>query len=197
MNAEDAVLAKEIKGKRKRDEGKSNNHDKKKVTQSSGQAIGKKKELLFPPLIMPIEQVLMQIRDNPSLQWPKPISTPVERRDKTKYCRFHQNHRHRIDECRHLKDQVETLIWQGKLQKYAINTKPHRYQQKDDQDRTLEVGDSKPPAGEKPNECFFVLVWFLKMFKIYGFGFEFGIFHKPEKPNQSIYFSIIKKNIKA
>ena len=32
MNAEDAVLAKEIKGKRKRDEGKSSNHDNKKVT---------------------------------------------------------------------------------------------------------------------------------------------------------------------
>ena len=31
------------------------------------------------------------------------------------------------------------------------------------------------------------------MFKIYGFVFEFGIFHKPEKPNQSIYFSIKKK----
>ena len=74
--------------------------------------------------------------------------------------------------------------------------KPHRYQQKDDQDRTPEVGDNKPPVGEKPNECLFVLVWFLKMFKIYGFGFKFGIFHKPEKPNQYIYFSI-KKNIKA
>jgi len=32
MNAEDAVLAKEMKGKRKRDKGKSSNHDKKKET---------------------------------------------------------------------------------------------------------------------------------------------------------------------
>ena len=30
MNAEDAVLAKEMKGKRKRDEGTRSNHDKKK-----------------------------------------------------------------------------------------------------------------------------------------------------------------------
>ena len=62
------------------------------------------------PLIIPIEQVLMQIRDDPSLQWPKPISIPVERRDKRKYCRFHQDHGHRTDKCGHLKDQVETLI---------------------------------------------------------------------------------------
>ena len=32
MNAEDEVLTKEMKGKRKRDEGTSSNHDKKKET---------------------------------------------------------------------------------------------------------------------------------------------------------------------
>ena len=97
MNAEDVVLAKEMKGKRKRDEGTSGNRDKKKETRSVGQTIGKKKELPhrkpkftnFTPLIMPIKQVLMQIRDESSLRWPKPISTPIERRDKSKYCRFH------------------------------------------------------------------------------------------------------------
>ena len=69
MNANDAVLAKEMKGKRKRNKGKNSNRDKKKETQSGGQTIGKKKVLLdrkpkftnFTPLIMPIEQVLMQI----------------------------------------------------------------------------------------------------------------------------------------
>ena len=63
MNAKDAVLVKEMKGKRKRDEGTSSNHDKKKETQSVGWSTGKKKELPnkkpkftnFIPLIMPIE----------------------------------------------------------------------------------------------------------------------------------------------
>ena len=36
MNAEDAVLTKEMKGKRKRDEGTSSNRDKKKEIQSVG-----------------------------------------------------------------------------------------------------------------------------------------------------------------
>ena len=112
-----------MKGKRKRDEGTSSNRDKKKETRSVGQTVGKKKELPdrrpkftnFTPLIMPIEQVLMQIRDNPSLQWPKPINSPAERRDMNKYYRFHQDHRYCTNKCKHLKDQVETLIRQGKL----------------------------------------------------------------------------------
>ena len=100
MNVEDVVLAKEMKGKRKKDEGPSNNHDKKKKTRSVVQTTRKKKELLerkpkltnFTPLIMPIEQVLMQIRDNPSLQWSKPINTPIERRDNNKYCKIGRAH---------------------------------------------------------------------------------------------------------
>ena len=67
INVEDAMLTKEMKGKRKRDEGTNSNRDKKKETRSGRQTIGKKKELLdrkskftnFTPLIMPIEQVLM------------------------------------------------------------------------------------------------------------------------------------------
>ena len=63
MNAEDAMLTKEMKGKRKRDEGISSNCDKKKETRSVGQAIGKKNELPdknpkftnFTPLIMLFE----------------------------------------------------------------------------------------------------------------------------------------------
>ena len=44
MNAKDAVLAKEMKGKRKKDEGTSSNRDKMKETRSVGQTTGKKKD---------------------------------------------------------------------------------------------------------------------------------------------------------
>ena len=63
MNVEDAVLVKEMKGKRKRNERISSNRDKKKEIRSVGQTTRKKKELPdrkqrftnFTPLIMPIE----------------------------------------------------------------------------------------------------------------------------------------------
>ena len=43
MNAEDSMVAKELKGKRKRDEGTNSNRDKKKETQRGGQITGKKR----------------------------------------------------------------------------------------------------------------------------------------------------------
>ena len=66
----------------------------------------------------------MQIRDDLSLQWSKTISTPVEKRDKNKYCRFHQDHGHRTNKCGHLKDQVETLIRQGNYRSVSGRRSP-------------------------------------------------------------------------
>ena len=59
---------------------------------------------------MPIEQVLMQIKDEPSFQWPQPMFALAEGRDISRYSKFHQDHGHRIDKCRHLKWQIDTSI---------------------------------------------------------------------------------------
>ena len=50
--------------------------------------------------------------------------------------------------CRHLKDQVETLIRQGKLQKFVHKTEPYRCQQKDKKDREQERRGKKTLVGE-------------------------------------------------
>ena len=39
--------------------------------------------------------------------------------DKNKYCRFHKDHGHYIEDCRDLKQQIGELIRKGKLQKYV------------------------------------------------------------------------------
>ena len=69
----------------------------------------------FTPLVMPIDQVLMQIKDDHQLRWPKPLSNSSNARNKKKYCRFHCDHGHYMDECRDLKEQKEELIQRGKL----------------------------------------------------------------------------------
>ena len=75
MNAEDVVTTKGVMTKRKRDEGTCHNLDRKKETRGTGHALDKKNNLpdqrpkftSFTSLVMPIEQVLMQIKDEPSL----------------------------------------------------------------------------------------------------------------------------------
>ena len=46
----------------------------------------------FTPLVMPVDKILMQIKDDHAFKWPKPLHSPPSVRDKKKYCRFHKNH---------------------------------------------------------------------------------------------------------
>ena len=73
----------------------------------------------FIPLVMPVDQILTEIRDEPSLKWPRPLRSSPNMRDKRKYCRFHKDHGHYTEDCRDLKEQIEELIRRGKLQQYV------------------------------------------------------------------------------
>jgi hypothetical protein len=61
----------------------------------------------------------MQIEDDPSLQWSGKIRLDLDSRAKNLYCYFHRDHGHLTENCMALKEQVETLIQLGKLQKYV------------------------------------------------------------------------------
>ncbi|KAL5551413.1 hypothetical protein UlMin_001589 [Ulmus minor] len=50
---------------------------------------------------------------------PPAIKTPVNRRDNTKYCRYHRDIGHITEECRVLKDEIERLIQRGQLRNYV------------------------------------------------------------------------------
>ena len=67
---------------------------------------------------MPFEQVLMQIKDDPSLKWLEKMKGAPNKRNRNKYCRFHRNHGHDTDECFDLKQHIENLFMQGKLRKF-------------------------------------------------------------------------------
>ena len=60
----------------------------------------------------------MQIKDNPSLKWPEKMKGDPNKRNRNKYCRFHKDHRHDMDEYYDLKQQIENLIRQGKLRNF-------------------------------------------------------------------------------
>ena len=84
----------------------------------------------FTPLVMPVDQILTKIRDEPSLKWPRPLHSSPNMRDKRKYCRFHKDHGHYTEDCRDLKEQIEELIRRGKLQQYVKKGDSTKYGQK-------------------------------------------------------------------
>ena len=58
--------------------------------------------------------------------WKRPelLKHQKGKRDTSKFCRFHNDVGHNTDDCRHLKDEIETLIRAGPLAQYARNRVP-------------------------------------------------------------------------
>ena len=120
MNAKDAIIAK--KGKRsERIEGNPSRHSEQGPHPKKGQTKERKdrdnKKLgplvrnhQYTLLNVPLKQVLMQIKDDPSLKWLEKIKGDPNKRNRNKYFPFHRDHVHDTDECFDLKQQVESLI---------------------------------------------------------------------------------------
>ena len=69
----------------------------------------------FTPLVMPVDKILAQIKDEHYLKWPRPLHSSPNVLDKKKYCRFHKGHDHYTKDYKDLKEQIEELIRKGKL----------------------------------------------------------------------------------
>ena len=52
---------------------------------------------------MLLEQVLMQIKDDPSLMWPEKMKGDPNKHNRNKYYCFNRDHEHDMDECFDLK----------------------------------------------------------------------------------------------
>ena len=71
----------------------------------------------FMPLNTPLDHVLMQIKDDATLTWSDKLKSDLNKRPRNKYCCFHREHEHDTSKCCDPKQQIETLIKQGKLQR--------------------------------------------------------------------------------
>ncbi|XP_030940225.1 uncharacterized protein LOC115965179 [Quercus lobata] len=112
MNAEDALAA--IKDterpgdkakreddrrgqKRDRPERRNNDGNRRKGDKNP-------RTVKFTPLVMPVDKIFTQIKDEHYLKWPRPLHSSPNVRDKNKYCRFHRDHGHNTEDCRDLKE---------------------------------------------------------------------------------------------
>ena len=58
----------------------------------------------FTLLVMPVDKILVQIKDDHHLEWPKSLHSSPNVRDNKKHYRFHKDHGHYIGDCRELKE---------------------------------------------------------------------------------------------
>ena len=73
----------------------------------------------FTPLTTAIDQVLLKIKDEGALTFPGKLKGDPNKRSRDRYCHFHHDHYHDTVDCYDLKQQIEALIRQGKLQKFV------------------------------------------------------------------------------
>jgi hypothetical protein len=115
INAEDAFEAQDEFPSRKRKESadrrfeplrsRSFKQDYLKIERKNVGSSSRRKELPkgFTPLNMSIDQVLLQIQDDPEIKWPGKLRSDLTKRSKDLYCRFHCNHGHTTEDCYTLK----------------------------------------------------------------------------------------------
>ena len=124
MNAEDALLTREEKPrKRERQDDIQQDQGRKKARTGDRRDERRPKPpggrfMSFTPLTAPVDQVLMQIKDEEALTYPRKMKGDPNRRSKD-YCRFHRDHDHDTTDCYDLKQQIEALIKQGNLQRFV------------------------------------------------------------------------------
>lgn len=78
----------------------------------------------YTPLKVPMEELYERIKGRGLLYPPAPITKPAHRRDKSRFCKFHDTHDHTISQCRDLKIQVEDLVRNRYLDEYVDKVSP-------------------------------------------------------------------------
>ena len=123
MNVEDALaVIKDIektseKGRKEDDRRGQKRECLDRQTNDEGKRKDEKspRTVKFTPLVMPIDQILAQIKNENYLKWPRPLHSSPNICDKKKYYHFHKDHDHYTKNCRDLKEQIDELIRKGKL----------------------------------------------------------------------------------
>ena len=152
MNAEDALSAREEKPKKKERQDDIQQDQRRKKARIGDRRDERRPKppggrfTSFTPLTAPVDQVLMQIKDEEALTYPGKLKGDPNRRSKDKYCRFHRDHGHDTANCYDLKQQIEALIKQGKLQRFVRKERADQPLQEQNPRRDNER--PRPPIGD-------------------------------------------------
>ena len=152
MNAEDVLSAREEKSRKRerQDDTRQDQGCKKAQTGDRRDECRPKPRggrfTIFTPLTALVDQVIMQIKDEEALTYPEKLKGDPNRHSNDKYCRFHRDHGHDTADYYNLKQQIETLIKQGKLQRFI--RKERTNQPRQEQNPRWDNERLRPPIGD-------------------------------------------------
>ena len=82
----------------------------------------------FTPLTASVSQVLREVRNEQFLRWPTQMKSDPTIRDNSKYCEFHRDYGHRMNDCIQIKREIEYLIWREYLRRFISSENQPRNQ---------------------------------------------------------------------
>ena len=143
MNAEDVLLAREEKPKKKErmEDARQDQGWKKPRTEDR-----RDERCPKPPGRRFTSFTPLKIKDEGALTFPGKLKSDPSKRSRDKYCCFHRDHDHDMVNCYDLKQQIEALIRQRKLQKFVskerTDTNPREQAPRRDHEHL------RPPIGD-------------------------------------------------
>ncbi|GKV38404.1 hypothetical protein SLEP1_g46318 [Rubroshorea leprosula] len=129
----DELMISRVEATKRADDKPSRGHEqqprredkkKQKVGEQWGKLAEFSKYASYIPLTLPRSQILAQIQH--WVRRPPPPLHDSPRADKSKHCDYHRVYGHSTEDCQHLKDELEFLARNGKLEGYV--QKPHTQQ---------------------------------------------------------------------
>ena len=147
MNAEDTLLAREERSK-KRERPEDTQQDRGRKMARTGERRDDRRSkpptnkfTSFTPLTTPIDQVLMQIKDEWALTFPEKLKGDPNKQSRDKYCHFHCDHSYDTADCYNLKQQIKALIRKGSYRSSSAGSEQICLLKSKPPDRTTSVPD--------------------------------------------------------
>ena len=110
--------------KKRKNDPRYNDHDKFQQVEKSKASTPRKfgpKFSEYARLNSPRSQIRMDIEKDKDFKWPRQIKSDPEKRNQNLYYMYHKEFVHNTDDCIQLKNEIEYLIRQAKLNKYTKN----------------------------------------------------------------------------
>ncbi|XP_077242445.1 uncharacterized protein LOC143882958 [Tasmannia lanceolata] len=106
-------------GQSKRNEQPSNQKNRREDGAPRKDRSPPRREENYTPLNTSRARILATITYEDFLRWLAKMLSKSNKRDKSKYYRYHKDHGNDTNECRHLKEEIELLIKRGHLRNYV------------------------------------------------------------------------------